>query len=222
MIVRGALQEALQWMDLPSALGGEGALVSVTPMFVDTGVGLLIGPLLGHTVMVTVTDIRDTGDHLGVTGVHLEEERLPDTEAEEAEAAVSPVVLCVTVLAVIVKAPYKVVLLWTDIAGHHQLKGVNHHLGAEAGQNPSHLGALDHQSKPAEVSQYHPRRVPLERQVWFPMEMDLLIRDREYMLLSSALDIRIRVLAILRLWLGHMDSLFLYSGVWTTCWIFIT
>ncbi|OIT33518.1 hypothetical protein A4A49_11420 [Nicotiana attenuata] len=62
-------------MDLPSASGGEGALVSVTLMFVDIGVDLLIGPLLGHTVMVT--DIRDTEGHLDVTGVHLEEERRP-------------------------------------------------------------------------------------------------------------------------------------------------
>lgn len=180
MIVGGALQEAVQWMDLPSASGGEGALVSVTPTFVDTGVGLLTGPLLGHTVMVTVsvTDIRDTGDHLGVTGVHLEEEHHPDTEAEEAEAAAPLVVPCVTVLVVIVEAPYKVVLLWTDIAGRHQLNGVNHLLGAEADQCRSHLGAHDHQSKPAEISQYHPRRVLLGRQVWFPMEMDLLIRDR--------------------------------------------
>lgn len=104
-----------------------------------------------------------------------------DTEAEEAEAAASLVVLYVTVLAVIVEAPYKVVLLWTDFAGRHQLNGVNHHLGAEADQSLSHLGDHDHQSKPAEVSQYHPRRVPLGRHVWFPMEMDLLIRDREYM-----------------------------------------
>lgn len=185
MIVGGALQEAVQWMDLLSALGGGGALVSVTPMFVDTGVGLLTAPLLGHTVMVTmiVTDIRDTGDHLGVTGVRLEEERHPDTEAEEAEAvaAASLAVPSVTVLAVIVEALYKVVLLWTDIAGLHQLNGVNHCLGAEADQCRSHLGAHDHQSKPAEVSQYHPLRVPLGRQVWFPMEMDLLIQDREYM-----------------------------------------
>lgn len=179
MIVGGALQEALQWMDPPSALGGEGALVSVTPMFVDTGVGLLIAPLLGHIVMVTmiVTDIQDTGDHLGVTGVHLEEERHPDTEAEEAAASLA--VPCVTVLADIVEALYKVVLLWTDIAGLHQLSGVNHSLGAEADQSRSHLGAHDHRSKPAEVSQYHPRRVPLGRQLWFPMEMDLLIQDRE-------------------------------------------
>lgn len=181
MIVRGALQEVLQWMDLPSALGGEGALVSVTPMFVDTGVGLLTGPLLGHTVMVSVTDIRDTGDHLGVIGVHLEEEHRPDTEAEEAEAAASHVVQCVTVVAVIVEALYKVALLWTDIAGHHQLNAVNHLLGAEADQSRNHLGAHDHQSKSAEASQYHPRRVPLGRQVWFPMEMDLLNRDKEYM-----------------------------------------
>lgn len=98
---QGALQEALQWMDLPSASGGEGALVSVTLMFVDTGVDLLIGPLLGHTVMVT--DIRDTEGHLDVTGVHLEEERHPDTEAEEVEAYL--VVLCVTVLVVIAEVP---------------------------------------------------------------------------------------------------------------------
>lgn len=183
MIVGGALQEVLQWMDLPSALGGAGALVSVTPMFVDTGVGLLIVPLLGHTVMVTmtVTDIRDTGDHLGVTGVHLEEERHPDTEAEEAVAAASLAAPSDTVLAVIVEALYKVVHLWTDIAGLHQLNGVNHCLGAEADQCRSHLGAHNHQSKPAEVSQYRPLRVPLGRQVWFPMEMDLLIQDREYM-----------------------------------------
>lgn len=179
MIVGGALQEALRWMDLPSASGGEGALVSVTRTFVDTGVGLLIGPLLGHTVMVivSVTDIRDTGDHLGVTGVHLEEERHPDSEAEEAEASL--VVPYVTVLVVIVEALYKVVLLWTDIAGLHQLSGVNHLLGAEADQSQGHLGAHDHQSRPAEISLYHPRRAPLRRQVWFPMEMDLLIRDRE-------------------------------------------
>lgn len=88
-------------MDLPSASGGEGALVSVTLMFVDTGVDLLIGPLLGHTVMVT--DIRDTEGHLDVTGVHLEEERHPDTEAEEVEAYL--VVLCVTVLVVIAEVP---------------------------------------------------------------------------------------------------------------------
>jgi len=152
-------------------------------------------------------DIRDTGDHLGVIGVHLEEEHHPglvsllhatfvrfifgrelichcqnaDTEAEEVEAAVSHVVQCVTVLAVIVEAPYKVALLWTDIAGRHQLNAVNHLLGAEADQSRNHLGAHNHQSKSAEASQYHPRRVPLGRQVLFPMEMDLLNRDREYM-----------------------------------------
>lgn len=101
-----------------------------------------------------------------------------DTEAEEAEAAVSLLVLCVTVLVVIVEVPYEIVLLWTDIAGLHQLNGVNHLLEAEADQSLSHLGAHDHQSQPAEISRYHPRLVPLVRQVWFPMEMDLLIRDR--------------------------------------------
>lgn len=60
MIVGGVLQEALRWMDLQSASGGEGALVSVIPTFVDTGVGLLTGPLLGHTVTVTV---NVTGKH---------------------------------------------------------------------------------------------------------------------------------------------------------------